>query len=70
MTSNAGATLRETGTGESERPTPHGDYTGLSRAKALDLLLAKHEQAQTEKSVGTKTWFERLGEVLSLMEVE
>ena len=68
MTSNSGSTLRETGMGETERPTPHGDYDGTSRARNLRLLLAKHDDA--EKKVGTKTWFERLGEVLSLMEVE
>lgn len=70
MANSFGATLRETGAGESERPTPTGDYNGLSRVKALDQLLNKHHaEICRQKKVGTKSWFERIGETLALLEV-
>ncbi len=37
------STIRETGTGESSRPTPSGNFDGLTKAEALRRLLAKDE---------------------------
>jgi hypothetical protein len=45
-------TLRETGTGESERPSPRGDYSGSSRRELMKQLLAPaNKQPATEDSL-------------------
>lgn len=43
------APIRETGTGESNRPAPAGDFDGLTRAEALRRLLEAHKAPREEE---------------------
>jgi hypothetical protein len=41
-------TIRETGSGESARPVPYGDFDGMTRAGALAIILAKSNEPEPE----------------------
>lgn len=42
-------TLRETGTGENQRPTPTGDYDGSSRVEALRAMIERVHTAEAKR---------------------
>lgn len=62
------STMRESGSSDSNRPAPTGDFDGYTRRQAMRDLLAKHEEPSdpTEHVPAHRFWARRAARVLKL----